>query len=118
VRLVDAGALDRAAFDEMRERLSNALSKLRHREEDVAQLETRNAYLESELKRVEQIHTITLKEVITLRRGVGKPPKGRPSRCRPDLCSRSLGTRARRGADNPLNPLAFGISRSGVSPNS
>src|SRR5271165_274595 len=33
----------------------------------------------------------------------------------PDLGSRPLGTRARAGADNPLNDLAFGLSRPGNS---
>jgi hypothetical protein len=35
----------------------------------------------------------------------------------PDPGSRSLGTRARNGADNPLNWSAFGVSRFGNSPN-
>lgn len=70
VRLVDAnpaGAPDRAAFDEMRERLANALSKLGRREEDVARLEQRNAYLEGELKSMERHHTNAHKEVVTLK---------------------------------------------------
>jgi hypothetical protein len=34
------------------------------------------------------------------------------------LGSRPLGTRARGGADNPLNKLAFSVGRSGNSANS
>jgi hypothetical protein len=36
----------------------------------------------------------------------------------PDLGSRSLGTQARSGVDNPLNKLAFAVGRSGIFPNS
>jgi hypothetical protein len=53
----------------MRERLGNALLELELRQQDVARLEARNAYLESELKRVEQHHTIALKDNIVARSG-------------------------------------------------
>jgi hypothetical protein len=46
-----------AEIAEMRERLGNALLELELRQQDVARLEARNAYLEAELKRVEQHHT-------------------------------------------------------------
>jgi hypothetical protein len=52
VRLIDAssaGAFDREAFSKMRDKLHNALLKSELREQDVARLEARNAYLESEL---------------------------------------------------------------------
>jgi hypothetical protein len=78
VRLVDAypaGAFDREArqaFEDIREKPNNALSELERREQDVGRLEARNAYLESELKRVEQHNTNVLKEVITLRQELAK----------------------------------------------
>jgi hypothetical protein len=52
----------------MRERLQATLLKLELREQDVARLDAHNAYLESELKRLEQHHTIALKEIVTLKR--------------------------------------------------
>jgi hypothetical protein len=63
---------DREMFEDMRERLRNALLKMELREQDVARLETRNAYLEGELKLQERHHTNTLKEVITLRQQLAK----------------------------------------------
>ncbi len=56
----------------MREKLHNALLKLGRREQDVARLEARNAYLEGELKLQERHHTNTLKEVIVLRQQLAK----------------------------------------------
>jgi hypothetical protein len=52
---------DLKTFVEMRERLCDALLKLELREQNVARLEQRNAYLERELG---QHHTNALKEVI------------------------------------------------------
>jgi hypothetical protein len=46
--------------------------KLELREEDVARLEQRNAYLEGELKLQERHHTNALKEVITLKQQLAK----------------------------------------------
>lgn len=63
---------DRQMFEDMRENLRNALLKLELREQDVARLTTRNAYLESELKLQEQHHTNSLKEVIMLRQQLAK----------------------------------------------
>src|ERR1700733_4756352 len=90
VRIVDANpadALDRAAFGDMRDKLHNALLKLELREQDLARLEARNAYLEGELRLQGQHHTNTLKEIVTLkqalaRQGAGKPPGNRPNRRR------------------------------------
>jgi hypothetical protein len=66
-----------AEIAEMRERLSNALLQLELRQQDVARLEARNAYLESELKRVEQHHTIALKDNIVLKKQLAERPKRR-----------------------------------------
>jgi hypothetical protein len=60
---------DRAEVEGMRERLQAALLKLERREQDVARLDARNAHLEGELKRLEQHHTLALKEIVTLKRG-------------------------------------------------
>jgi hypothetical protein len=60
---------DLGTFVEMRDRLHNALLELERREQDIARLEQRNAHLEGELKRLEQHHTIALKEIVTLKRG-------------------------------------------------
>src|SRR5271163_1070665 len=54
---------DRETFKDMRDNLHNALVKLEVRDQDVARLETRNAYLEGELKRQERHNTNALKEV-------------------------------------------------------
>ena len=66
-----------AEIAEMRERLGNALLELELRQQDVARLEARNAYLESELKRVEQHHTIALKDNIVLKKQLAERPKRR-----------------------------------------
>jgi hypothetical protein len=59
---------DLKTFVEMRDKLHNASLKLERREQDVARLEQRNAYLEGELKLQAQHHTNALKEVIMLKR--------------------------------------------------
>jgi hypothetical protein len=66
-----------AEIAEMRERLGNALLELELRQQDVARLEARNAYVESELKRVEQHHTIALKDNIVLKNQLAERPKRR-----------------------------------------
>jgi hypothetical protein len=71
---------DRETFAGMRDRLHNALSKLERREQDVARLEARNAYLEGELKLQERHHTSTLKEVILLRQAAAGQPTPRVRR--------------------------------------
>jgi hypothetical protein len=63
---------DRKTNKGMHNNLHNALVKLDVREQDVARLETRNAYLESELKLQDRHITNTLKEVITLRQQLAK----------------------------------------------
>jgi hypothetical protein len=72
VRIVDAtkpalAAIPDAEFEAIRERLHNVLLKLERREQDVARLEQRNAYLEGELKLQGQHHTNALKEIVTLK---------------------------------------------------
>jgi hypothetical protein len=57
-----------AGIAEMRERLGNALGELELRQEDVARLEARIAYLESELRRGEQHLTNALKDNIVLKK--------------------------------------------------
>jgi hypothetical protein len=54
-------------FDKMHDDLHNALLELGLREEEVARLEQRNAYLEGELKLQEQHHTNALKDTIVLK---------------------------------------------------
>jgi hypothetical protein len=63
---------DRKTFKGMRDNLHNALVKLEVRDQDVARLETRNAYLKRELKLQERHITNTLKEVITLKQQLAK----------------------------------------------
>jgi hypothetical protein len=72
VRIVDAtnpalASIPDAEFEAIRERLHNALLKLELREQDVARLGQRNAYLEGELKLQGQHHTNALKEIVTLK---------------------------------------------------
>jgi hypothetical protein len=54
---------DRQALEGMRKNLHDALLEVERRRDDVARLETRNAYLERELKPQDRHHTNTLKEV-------------------------------------------------------
>jgi hypothetical protein len=63
---------DLKTFVEMRDKLHNALLRLELREQDVARLEQRNAYLERELKLQGQHHTNALKEVIVLKHELAK----------------------------------------------
>lgn len=63
---------DRALFEGVRERLHTALLKIERQGQEVERLETRNAYLEAELRREEQRHTNTLKEIITLKQQLAK----------------------------------------------
>jgi hypothetical protein len=66
-----------AEIAEMRGRLGNALRELELRQEDVSRLEARNAYLESELIRVERHHTNALKDNIVLKKQLAERPKRR-----------------------------------------
>jgi hypothetical protein len=63
---------DRELFEGFRDGLHNALLKIERREQDVERLTKRNAYLEAELKREEQHHTIALKEIVTLKQQLAK----------------------------------------------
>ena len=54
-------------FDKMRDDSRNASLKLELREEEVARLEQRNAYLEGELKLQERHHTNALHDNIVLK---------------------------------------------------
>jgi hypothetical protein len=56
----------------MRGRLEDTLLKLELREQDVARLEQRNAYLEGELKLQERHHTNALKDNIVLKQQLAK----------------------------------------------
>ena len=71
------GIYEREMFEKMREDLHNALLKLELREEDIARLEQRNAYLEGELRLQGQHQTNTLKEVITLKQQLAQKPRRR-----------------------------------------
>jgi hypothetical protein len=63
---------DRELFEGFRDGLHNALLKIERREQDVERLTKRNAYLEAELKREEQHHTIALKQIVTLKQQLEK----------------------------------------------
>jgi hypothetical protein len=72
VRIVDAATLGLASipdaeFEALRKRLYDALLKLELRQQEVARLEQRNAYLEGELTLQGQHHTNALKEIVTLK---------------------------------------------------
>jgi hypothetical protein len=66
------GIYERKMVGKLRDDLRSALLKLERRDQDVARLETRNAYLEGELKLQERHITNTLKEVITLKQQLAK----------------------------------------------
>ena len=63
---------ERKMIEKMRDDLRNALLKLERREEDVARLGQRNAYLEGALKLQERHHTNALKEIVTLKQQLAK----------------------------------------------
>ena len=63
---------DLKTFEEMRDKLHNALLKLEIRDQDVARLEQRNAYLERELKLQGQHYTNALKEVVVLKQELAR----------------------------------------------
>lgn len=62
--------VERAFFEEQRRNLHNALLKIERLDEDRDRLDRRNAYLEAELRRVEQLHTISLKEIVVLKQSL------------------------------------------------
>jgi hypothetical protein len=63
---------DRETFEGMRDRLHNALLKIKLLTDTMQRFEQRNGYLEGELKIQEQHHTSTLKEVIVLKQQLAK----------------------------------------------
>jgi hypothetical protein len=74
VAIVDADVLaDQTMFENLRERLHAALSKVERCEQDVARLEQRNAYLENELKRIERHHTNAMKDIVVLKQQAAVP---------------------------------------------
>jgi hypothetical protein len=86
VRIVDAAkpalaSIPDAEFEAIRKRLHDALLKLERRQQDVARLEQRNAYLEGELILQHQHHTNALKANVVLKKQLAemtqKPPKRR-----------------------------------------
>jgi hypothetical protein len=88
LRVIDTWAeMTPVEIAELRERLGNALLKLKLREQDVARLEARNAYLELELQRVERDHTNALKDNIVLKKQIAeanpRKRRGRPAEARP-----------------------------------
>jgi hypothetical protein len=69
LRVIDTWAeMTPAEISELREVLRKALLQLELRQQDVQRLETRNAYLEAELKREERAHTNALKDNIVLKK--------------------------------------------------
>ena len=68
---------EREMFEKMRDDLRNALLKLELREEEVARLEQRNAYLEGELKLQERHHTNALKDNIVLKQQLAKKKRAK-----------------------------------------
>jgi hypothetical protein len=80
VKLVDAdfdSAEQRAWVAKLHEDLGNALRNLELREQDVARLQERNGYLESELK-LQGLHlTGALKDVLVLKRQLAQKPTRR-----------------------------------------
>jgi hypothetical protein len=66
-RRATAPGFDREALADMRKRLHNALSKLELRDQDVARLESRDRFLESELVWLEREATNAAKDRIIAR---------------------------------------------------
>jgi hypothetical protein len=64
-------------IENMRDQLHNALLELELREQDVARLQERNAYLEGELKLQEQHLTNALKDNIVLKQKLAPKPARR-----------------------------------------
>jgi hypothetical protein len=86
VKLVDAGfdpAVMSELIAELRDKLHNALGELELQAQDVARLEERNRFLESELVRLEREATQAAKDRITARREAAeflKAPRARAKR--------------------------------------
>ncbi len=74
------GTYEQAMVVSMRDQLRNALLKLELREEDVARLQKRNAYLEGELRLQEQHLTNAQKDNILLKQKLATPAPQRRTR--------------------------------------
>jgi hypothetical protein len=72
-----ASRISPADLADLHERFRVTLLKLELREQDVAQLQQRNAYLESELKLQMQHHTNALKDVVMLKQLLAEKPTKR-----------------------------------------
>jgi PHD/YefM family antitoxin component YafN of YafNO toxin-antitoxin module len=87
VRIVDAAkpalvSIPDAEFEAIRKRLHDALLKLERRQQDVARLEQRNAYLEGELILQHQHHTNALKANVVLKKQLAEMTQKLPKRRR------------------------------------
>ena len=69
--------VDRDVVEGMEEQLRKTLVRVEILEQDRARLEARNAYVEGQWKREEQLHTNALKEIIVLKQAAQKPAKRR-----------------------------------------
>jgi hypothetical protein len=72
VRAVDASLVEPGGYRDTLEKLHNAMMKLEMRDETIKRLETRNAYLEGELKLQEQHLTVALKDNVVLKQQLAK----------------------------------------------
>jgi hypothetical protein len=70
----------RGRLAEAEDQLRTALIKLQLRDEAVARLEQRNAYLEGELRLLEQHHTIALKDKVVLQKQLAEAAPGKRRR--------------------------------------
>jgi len=71
-KAVDAALVGPGGFQEMRDSLHDLLLKLERRDQEVARLTTRNAYLGSELKLQERHLTNALKDNVVLKQQLAK----------------------------------------------
>jgi hypothetical protein len=72
-----ASRITPADLADLHERFRVTLLKLELREQDVARLQQRNAYLEGEMKAQEQHHTNSLKEIVMLKQQLAEKPSKR-----------------------------------------
>jgi len=72
-----ASRISPADLADLHERFTVTLLKLELREQDVAQLQQRNAHLEGELKLQMQHHTNALKDVVMLKQLLAEKPTKR-----------------------------------------
>jgi hypothetical protein len=69
---VDASLIGPGGYRDTLEKLHNAMMTLERRDETIKRLETRNAYLESELKQQERHITDALKANVVLKQQLAK----------------------------------------------